>query len=391
MLKKAAEGGFFVLPFSSEVDQSGNRFFGGTHVQKPGKNTPAAQDAAQENSVYLDGLNNSAEDISDLKKEKAGRATGGDKIVVTVLAVLNLAVLVVIALLMRSGDRWKTYGSESNTPLDPETDFYRPADAISADLTPAIRGVVFPDGIQDSFKALYSSNQDVVGWIRVGGTCIDFPVLQAEDNLKYERANFYLQSDHRGSIWMDFRNDVGPGRNSLSRNTIIYGHHLTTDDAIFAELENFENVEFYKQNPVIEMNTLYDNYKWKIFACFVTNAEPQDDNGHVFYYWTPYLSDEEMPGFTQEVMRRSWIVNPAVDILPTDKLLTLSTCTYMMNISEYYEMRCVVMARLVREGEDEAVDVTNAWQNQNCRMPQLWYTQKGIINPFKDVPVFIEY
>ena len=361
-------------------------------MPNPTKKHTSPDAPAQENSAYLDGLYNSKEDLKDLKKEQAGRATKGDKIYITAVSALNIAVLIVIAVLLHRTGRWNSYdASKATAPPNPETDYYQPASAISPTLTPSIRGVKFPDGIQDSFKALYSANEDVIGWIRVNGTCIDFPVIQAEDNTKYERANFYLESDHRGSIWMDFRNSVGKGRDALSKVTIIYGHHLTTDDCIFAPLENYEDVAFYKQYPLIEMNTLYDNYKWKIFACFITNTEPQDDNGHVFYYWSPYISDAEMPGFTQEIMRRSWIVNPAVDILPTDKLLCLSTCTYMMNLTEYVEMRCVVMARLVRDGEDETVDTSLAYQNENRRMPQLWYTQQGIANPYVNVPVFIEY
>jgi sortase B len=216
-------------------------------------------------------------------------------------------------------------------------------------------------------------------------------VLKAENNEKYERANFYLQSDHRGSIWMDYRNALGRSASSLSKVTILYGHHLTTDECIFAQLENYLDVEYYKSHPVIEMNTIYDNYKWKVFACFITNVEPQDDNGHVFYYWDPAVTDDETLAFTGEILSRSWFRNLAVDLRATDKFLCLSTCTYMLTKPEYIESRCVVMARLVRDGESEQVDVSGAVPNEEHRMPQVWYTQQGIANPYRNVPVFNEY
>ena len=213
--------------------------------------------------------------------------------------------------------------------------------------------------------------------------------MQGPDNKKYERANFYLQSDHRGSIWLDYRDTVAP--NTLSKNLIVYGHHLTTDECIFAELENYMDVEFYKTHPVIEMNTLYNNYKWKVFACFVSNVDAKDDNGHVFYYWDPQIPQEDMLAFTGEALTRSWFINPAVDIRPTDFLLSLSTCTYMMNKPDYVDARCVVVARLARPGELLAVNVDNAYQNDARRMPQLWYTQNGLSNPYATVPVFNEF
>lgn len=347
--------------------------------------TPA--DAA-ENGAYLDGLDTSAEELRELKKKEKARGTKGDKIYVTVMAVLNLAVIVFIAWWLHSTGGWNDYDAIKQDAQEKEAALYHVETELTQYLTPTYKGVKFPDGIQAKFRPIYSANQDTVGWIRIDGTGIDFPVMHAEDNQKYERANFYLESDHRGSIWLDYRNQFGQGSDSLSKVSIIYGHHLTTDERIFAELEEYLDVEYYKTHPLVEMDTLYNDYQWKVFACFVTNVEPEDDNGHVFYYWDPYIEDSEMASFTGEILSRSWFINPAVDILPTDKLLCLSTCTYMLNVSRYVETRCVLMARLVRPGEKAEVDVSAAYQNESRRMPQLWYTQNSLSNPFATVPVF---
>ena len=352
----------------------------------PDSKTSRLPDPA-ENAAYLDGLDTSAEELRELKRKEKDRGTKGDKIYVAVMAVLNIAVLVFLAWHLHSTGNWKD--TIDNTPaVDPEADYYHAEEVFGETLAPMYKGVRFPDGIQASFRPIYSANEDTIGWIRLDGTSIDYPVMQSEDNEKYERRNFYLESDHRGSVWMDYRNAVGVGSGSLSKVTIIYGHHLTTDECIFAELEQYMDVNFYKTHPVVEMNTIYNNYKWKVFACFITNVDGKDDNGHVFYYWDPYIKDSEMTDFTGEILKRSWFINPAVDVVPTDKLLCLSTCTYIMNKPNYVDVRCVVMARLVRDGESDYVDVTNAYQNDARRMPQLWYTQNGLSNPYATIPVF---
>ncbi len=332
--------------------------------------------------VYLDELNNSTEDITDIKKADNKKFTANDRRVISVLAALNILVVLFIGVYLKvtGGD------DEFNIDKTPFSYPYEPSAAFAGELEVKISDADFPEGIQDKFKPLYSENGDSAGWIKITDTSIDYPVLKAEDNSKYERANFYGEYDRRGSIFMDYRNNVGRGSGSLSKVTILWGHHLTEDMTIFADAEKYMDVEYYKSHPVIEMNTLYNDYKWKIFACFTANVEPEDDNGNVFYYWDPYVRDGDTLGFINECLTRSWIINPAVDFRAEDKLLCLSTCTYILNKYDYHEVRTVIMARLVRTGESENVDVSGAYQNENKRMPQLYYDINGLANPFAGVP-----
>ena len=363
--------------------------------------------APEENSAYFDALDNSEQDLEDIKKSKEKKATKGDVVYLSVVSGLILAVIVFMAVWMNKTGRSDpvsflrkaSVGQESTTAAsegstESELGFFNAVTAFSGNLKGSTGGTQFPNGIQSSFRALYAANNDVVGWIRINGTSIDYPVLQGNENTnaepEYERRNFYGEKDHRGSIWMDYRNRVAPGANGLSKVTVIYGHHLTSDECIFAELENYMDVEYYKTHPIIEMNTIYKNYKWKIFACMVTNVDEKDDNGHMFYYWDPYVSDEDTQAFANEVISRSYFKTPDVDIVSSDKLLCLSTCTYIMNKYSYKEMRCVIMARLVRDGESETVDVSKAVDNPGRRMPQYWYTLNGTQNPYVNIPVFGE-
>ena len=343
--------------------------------------------------VYLDSLTNSGDDIKDLKKIKAREMTPADKKVISILAVLNVIVVAVIGIYLAANGGGDEYESiKENMNFDADKDYFNVSQVFGDELSMYLNGVEFPENIQNYFKPLYSANTDTVGWIKIPETSIDFPVLKAEDNAFYERKNFYGGYDRRGSIFMDYRNTVGKGRDGLSKNTIVYGHHLTQDECVFADVEKYLDPDYYAQHPVITMNTLYDDYKWKVFACYITNANEKDDNGFVFYYWYPFFSDDNTLNFANETLSRSWFINPSIDFKPTDKFLTLSTCTYIMNVNgKFVDARCVLVARLVRAGESEEVDVSQVYENTNKRLPQIWFDTFGGTNNYADGPFWSAY
>ncbi len=237
-----------------------------------------------------------------------------------------------------------------------------------------------PAEVQPKYRAAYNENNDFVGWITVPNTAINHPVMQSDDNEFYLRHDFYKEYLRRGTIFMDYRNDV----QTLNKNTILYGHNYL-DSTMFSDLEKYKDIEFYKTAPVIEFNTIYEDYKWKVFAVFLTTASAELDNGYVFNYIYPFMTDNSFMEFVAEVDKRS-LYHTDVDILPTDKILALSTCTRDMDLSSRKQenARCVVLARLVRAGETEEVDVEKAVVNENPKYPQLWYKKYKIENPYRN-------
>ena len=148
---------------------------------------------------------------------------------------------------------------------------------------------------------------------------------------------------------------------------------------MFGTLAEYKTIEGFKKAPVISFNTLSEDYDWKIIAAFITNAYPEEDNGYVFkYYFTNLSTVERYSSFLSELSQRS-VYDTGVDVLPTDKILTLSTCSH-----EFNEARFVVVARLVRKGESTDVDVSKASVNENPRYPQAYYDKKNKTNPYAD-------
>jgi sortase B len=149
------------------------------------------------------------------------------------------------------------------------------------------------------------------------------------------------------------------------------------DSKMFGNLVQYKSAAGYKKAPVIEFNTLFADYKWKVFAVFITNGTQEGDNGYLFnYIFTDLSNQEAVESFMGEIKQRS-IYYPAVDIAVSDKILTLSTCTY-----EFDEARLVIMARMVRPGESDQVDVSKIRYNSNPRYPAAYYEENGLSNPY---------
>ena len=153
---------------------------------------------------------------------------------------------------------------------------------------------------------------------------------------------------------------------------------MRRDKQMFTVLSDYKSIEGFKKSPIIEMNTLYDDYKFKVYAVFISNGTAEGDNGYVFQYATPNLATvESFAGYVEQLNQRT-LYYTGVDIKPDDKVITLSTCTY-----EFDNARFVVVGRLIRDGESEEVDVSKAHINENPRYPQAWYDANKQSNPYE--------
>lgn len=228
--------------------------------------------------------------------------------------------------------------------------------------------------IQEKYVELKNKYQDFAGKLIIKGLNIDFPVAQYTDNSYYLKYNFDGEVDKHGALFVDYRDDLI----NMSQNTIIYGHNMR-DGTQFGMLSMYKKLSTYKACPVITFNTIYKDYKWKVFAAFLINTQPEHDNGYVFNYTrTSFANEEEFQSFYEEAMQRSYFITD-VDVNSDDKILTMSTCSLLIDDSRF-----VVMARLVRDGESESVDTSSAKLNPKQRFPQAWYDEKNQTNPYVD-------
>ena len=306
---------------------------------------------------------------NDSKKDKSG-----------ILFIVLIVLTVVIFLASCAFLFFSKSPAQSNTPGEEKPKENIQSASIDSPFDyQRLYGVDFPENIQDKYKIAYAQNQDLTGWLTIPGTSIDMPVYQCDNNSYYLKHDNYDTYTKYGTLFMDMSNDPL----NLTRNTTIYGHNFD-NKLIFDELHNYQNLEFFKNYPVIEFNTIYKDYKWKVIAAFHTNGESAGDNNYLFYYIASSFGDNSFMKFYDELQQRSYI-HTGVDVQPTDKILTLSTCTYFFDRNGALEnARFVVVARLVRDGESEEVDVSKATENTNVRYPQLYFDVFGGTNPWKN-------
>ncbi len=226
------------------------------------------------------------------------------------------------------------------------------------------------DGIFIGFEALKKQNPDIKAWIEIEGTNINNPVYQRRnDNEYYVEHDMTGASSRYGALFIDKNAIIKKAK--TSQNVVIYGHHMK-DGTMFGPLKQYTDISFYKKHPIINFRTLYREGEYKIFAVFKTNTRKEHDNGEVFNYCRDsFDSEEDFLQFVDELKKRS-IINTSVDVLGDDEIITLSTCTY-----EFDDARLVVVARRVREGENNEVDTTTAVLNPNPLYPQIWYDKNG--------------
>ncbi len=238
--------------------------------------------------------------------------------------------------------------------------------------------------ILPSFMELYSQNSDIVGWLKVGpedNLILNHPVMQSADNDYYLNRNFYKEETKSGAIFADFRNKFEAGE--ISANTVLYGHNIW-GGGMFAKLTRYydgrlgneysDRLGFYKDNPTITFNTLYEKSEWKVFACVLFNTE--EENGEVYPYTQIHDFDnkESFNSYILDIMDRS-VLWTDVDLTYGDSILTLSTCYYPYG--DKIDTRCVVFARKVRDGESAEVDVSKAVTNDNPLKFSYQYQVEG--------------
>ena len=260
----------------------------------------------------------------------------------------------------------KNNKEEGTTALTPEMQWQ--------ELREEFPKVIFPPGLQLKYARLFATNQDFVGYLSADGIDMALPIVQTNNDEKYMKKNFYGQTTKYGCPFVTHLNNI----TELDMNTVIFGHHMN-DGTVFGILDKYKSIEGFKAAPVISFNTLYKDYQWKIIAAFITNAYEKEDNGYVFqYYFTSLSTQERFSAFLNELSQRS-LYDTGVDVLPSDKILTLSTCSH-----EFNEARFVVVARLVRPGESTEVDTASAVVNPSPRYPQAFYDMKKTDNPYKN-------
>ena len=184
--------------------------------------------------------------------------------------------------------------------------------------------------INVDFNGLKRTNPDVVGWLKVNGTNINYPFVQSSDNDYYLTHSFNKSYNGGGWVFLDYRNN---GTNN--KNTIIYAHGRS-DKTMFGTLKNVLNNGWLNNtnNYVIKISTETENSLWQIFSVYRIPTTSD-------YLQTNFNDETEYQNFLDMIKDRS-SHNFDTNVASTDNILTLSTC---YNNSD----KIVVHAKLIKK------------------------------------------
>ena len=170
-----------------------------------------------------------------------------------------------------------------------------------------------------NFTELNTLNSDTVGWIKVDGTPINYPVVQSKDKPNfYIDHNFYKQGSVYGCPFVQENCDV----NEPSDNVVIYGHNMN-DGSMFAGLNKYTSHNFYKAHKYIEFDTLYEKHRYEIVSVFKTSAQ----SGFRYYGFVNASSSDDLNSYISTCKELS-LYDTGVSASHGEKLITLSTCEY---------------------------------------------------------------
>lgn len=169
--------------------------------------------------------------------------------------------------------------------------------------------------IDVDFTKLLKINSDTKGWIKVEGTGINYPFVQASDNDYYLTHAFDKSYNEKGWVFMDYRNSM----DNLDKNTILYAHGLVTN-MMFGPLRKTVKSSWYnnKDNQVVKISTPTSNSLWQVFSTYTIDPE-------TYYITTSFTDDDEYLKFLNTLKSRS-IYNYGISLNSSDKIITLSSC-----------------------------------------------------------------
>lgn len=263
---------------------------------------------------------------------------GKQKITIIALSAAIVVVVLLIALLLMS------MGKEDPAPTEPTevTETTEATEATTEATEETVPAETEPQMLPH-MKELYEQNPDTIGWIRIDGTKLDYPVMWTpEDKFKYDHLSFEEEYDYGGVPYMKYLCSIDPPTDNL----IIYGHNMANGSQ-FRTIVNYQQKKFWEEHPTIYFSTLYEEREYEVLAVFLDRIYKKTDICFKYYDFIDPETEEEFNEGIQYFKEHS-LYDTGVTAEYGDQLITLVTCAYHVDNGRF-----VVVARLI---EDEPAE-----------------------------------
>ena len=193
--------------------------------------------------------------------------------------------------------------------------------------------------ILPELKDIYALNKDLIGWINIPDTVIDYPVVQAENGEFYLSHDFYGEENVNGQIILDMLCDPY----TPSYNLVVSGHHMK-NGSMFGSLPLYRTKSYWAQHPFLEFDSLMERKIYVIFACFYSADYDEDETGFRYNAIIDYKIDADR--WLAEI-EENQLYDTGIEREFGDEFITLTTC----DRARHRNGRFVVVGRRIREGE----------------------------------------
>lgn len=255
-----------------------------------------------------------------------------------------------LADMMEAAQQQKPDKQQTVKPVDPmEGDHAQmpeedPYEGLVPVVDPATGETVY---MLPEFAELYTLNRDIVGWMTLEGTNLNYPVMHRPEDVDYylER-DFYGEHSYRGCFYLQEICSLDPH----SDNVTIYGHNMS-DGTMMAALHKYKKQSFWEEHKTITLNTLTEYRQYEVVAVFRTSVSV--DTGFLYNRFVDASDPEEFEAYIEKCKSIAYY-DTGVEAHYGDKLITLSTCDRSITNG-----RLVVVAKLITGEANEELTMDN--------------------------------
>jgi sortase B len=193
--------------------------------------------------------------------------------------------------------------------------------------------------IQPAYLALKAENKDLVGWLRIYDTAINYPVMQTISNPEYYlHRSFSREYSGSGTLFASEISEIEQPSDVI----IVYGHRMK-NGSMFGSFNKFTKPEYLKEHRYIRFDTLSERRTYEIFCVLRTTVETGQANEFKYYNAASFQNEDEFNSYIKEAQSKAYFetgITPAYG----DELIVLSTCEYSEENS-----RLVIMGKRVED------------------------------------------
>ena len=191
--------------------------------------------------------------------------------------------------------------------------------------------------ILKKYETLYNKNRKLIGWLKIEGCDIDYPVMQTSNNEYYLDHNYNQEYDKNGSLFLDKDCDAA----FPNDNMIIYGHHMKSGK-MFGNLNYYSKESFWEDNKEFTFDTIYETGTYAVMYVFRSKIYSEEEIVFKYYQFIDATSENEFNSNMEEMANMS-LYDTGVTARYGDRLITLSTCD-----SSEEDGRFVVVAKKIK-------------------------------------------